>query len=321
MLKKTTIAVIGLAASGLAFAGSMGPVCTPGNVTVPCPAPAWDFGLQALYLKTINGAAVAYRATSNQPLTVGELNNDWGWGYRADGSYHFNTGNDVTVSWMHFSNDIQQTGFSSSFAALGVVTSPYTVIDQNRIDQVNLVMGQHVDVGLVKKMRFYGGLQYANIQSNATNYYAITLVVPGLTTTSANYYNNSDYKGVGPVIGIDYSYDLPGGHLSVIANGATSILYGTSRLSNGSVSLPTGLVLSSTYASKKTITPGFDGKLGLNYAYNIAQGVLNLQGGYQVTDYFGALQGQSLLSSTAPISAADFGLFGPYFGLKYVGNA
>lgn len=324
MLKKTTLAVLGLAVSGFASAGTMGPVCTPGNVTVPCETKQWDLGVQALYMKVIETADRAYEHNIIPFNGYGESKNDWDWGYRLEGSYHFNTGNDVTVTWMHYKSDTTQAGFRGLIPfspLLAPLFTSYTAARENQLDQVNLVMGQHADFGLVKKMRFYGGLQYANIRSDITRLYdqsPVQLVPSGITSVSKH--DDSDFKGVGPVVGIDYSYNLTN-EFSVTANGAGSILYGTSRLSNGYVGAPTTVVLSSLYGSKKVMVPSLEAKLGLNYAYGMAQGVLNLEGGYQVVNYFNALQSAGINTPVNNvITSTDFGLYGPYVGLKYVGN-
>lgn len=323
MLKKTTLAVLGMAISGFASAGSMGPICSPGNVTVPCEANRWEIGVQALYLKSIFDADKAYAQDSLG--LFGQVKNDWDWGYRLEGAYHFNTGNDITIDWTHYKSNVRQRRLNGSvplFAQVGATNIPYVLSDENRIDQVNLVMGQHADFGLVQKMRFYAGLQYANIQATAHNLYDFTvpLIVPSVGGTVPSLFDNSDYKGLGPVIGIDYSYDITP-ELSLTANGSGAILYGNSRFNTGVVVNPLGVVLQSVYASKKAIVPAFEAKLGLNYAYAMAQGVMNLEGGYQIMNYFNVLQSQRFQNILNPVGNSDYGLYGPYLGLKYVGNA
>ena len=315
MLKKTTLAVIGLAASGFASAGTMGPVCTPGNVTVPCAANLWDLGIQALYLQTIYGGAKE-RAALNR---FSDVENDWNWGFRAEGSYHYNTGSDISVNWTHYSADTTQAGFIG-LVPVPPFISPFTQANKNRLDQINVVAGQHVDVGLVKKMRFYGGMQYANIQADVTNYYPSAFIPPLLQASPISLFDNTDFKGFGPVLGIDYSYNVTPA-FSVTANGATSILYGTSRYNAGYVADNFGLILSSTYNAKKIVVPAFEAKLGVNYAYNMPLGVMNFEGGYQVINYFHALKTQPLQNPLLPILSTDYGLYGPYFGFKYLGNA
>jgi hypothetical protein len=330
MLKKTTLAVIGLAASGFASAGSMGPVCTPGNVTVGCDANRWDLGVQALYLKALYGPEKATQIIAEPDFN--QLKNDWNWGFQAEGSYHYSTGNDVTVDWTHYSSDNSLGVFNGALlfpTPKGplFIPSPYQIANQNKFDQVNVVLGQHVDVSAVKKMRFYGGMQYANIQSIITNYFSNTLPGAFSPITSVNVFNNSDFKGFGPVLGIDYSYDITS-ELSVTANGSGSILYGTSRINSGYIGLPVNVVVSgtTTYSALKSMVPSLEAKLGLNYAYTMANGVLNFNGGYEIVDYFNALQ-TTLVKPGFIISAVDtsittnYGLYGPYLGVKYIGNA
>lgn len=313
MLNKITAVIFGLAASSFAVAGTMGAVCTPGNVMVPCEAKQWSFGMDALYLQTVTSGARAYGATL--PNQFVELNDDWDWGFRAEAAYKYNTGNDVSVSWLHYSNTDQQAGVLVPSLPLGFPSVVETASSENRIDQVNAVAGQQVIANEANSMRFYAGLQYANIQHYINHDYAAT--VPQLGLVSADIYDNADFKGVGPVIGMNYQY-LLSPQFSVVADGSTALLYGATRLSTGAVLDPFHLVIAPGYNSKKITVPAFEAKLGVNYAHNMAQGSLNLQGGYRVVDYFNVLQSRT---STGAVVSADYALYGPYVGLKYVGNA
>lgn len=324
MLRKTTLAVLSAAVSGIAVAGSMGPVCTPGNVTVPCETRAWDLGIQALYLQPLYSSVGGYLPGPNN--TIAQVKGDWSWGFRAEGSYHFNTGNDVTINWTHLGDDTAVYGLQGGTLSVNVQTNAVTqqlatfsATINDKFDQVNLVMGQHADFGAVKKMRFYAGLQYAKIVDYVNYYYNIT-PASALFIVGNTQFVNADFNGVGPVTGIDYSYDITNG-FSLTANAAASILYGSSRYNTGYVYNPSGLVITSKYGMQKAIVPSLEGKLGLNYAYQMAQGVLNLQGGYQAIDYFSALQSQGAGLFGGAISTTNYGVYGPYFGIKYVGMA
>jgi len=88
-LKKTALAVVTLASSSV-YAGTMGPVCTAGNVTVPCESTAWDVGVQALYLKPnynhilglMGGTINTTGDATTRNLAPREINSDpeWSWG-------------------------------------------------------------------------------------------------------------------------------------------------------------------------------------------------------------------------------------------------
>jgi hypothetical protein len=324
MLKKTTIAVLGLAASGLATAGTMGPACVPESVTVPCAAQLWDLGAEALYFRSMFGAQKTYQlkfdpTTASLAPRIKDVRNDWDWGYRLTGSYHFNTGNDVTVNWTHFHSNARAANILTLIAGTDLLM-PSDFVGKDRFDQVNIVMGQHVDLGMRDHMRFYAGMQYANIQAMAQTFITNPAIVAAVGSP-LNLFDNTDYKGFGPSIGIDYSYDIYNG-LSLTANGSGSILYGTSRYHEGLVVTDFNLIEAQVYARKKAVVPSLEAKLGLNYAYNFAQGTVNINAGYQAINYFSVLTTQPFqMLTNLDFASVNYGLFGPYFGLKYVGNA
>lgn len=317
-LKKTAVAVLALGSSAV-FAGTMGPVCTPGAVTVPCESNAWDFGIQALYLKHSSNEYVDF--TTNTTTGVSDYRDfdyDWGWGFKLEGSYHFSTGNDININWYHISH-------GTDFSGTGSVTDGRveTIIVGNgslkpEWDAVNFEFGQMVNFGEHKVIRFHGGAQYARVQQNLDlNFAGVTQVVGNVTSlTAVNFNAQTKYDGFGPRVGMDMSYHFGNG-FAIYANGATALLVGSSSFdSNLSVVNPASLVnFTATLAngSRTAVVPEVEAKLGAMYNYAMGSGDLTLDAGYMVVNYFDALQ-------FATASSDNFSMHGPYFGAKWVGN-
>jgi hypothetical protein len=292
MLSKKWIAWLSISISHMVFAGNMEPVCVPGNVSVPCAIQQWDLGVRALYLNPSH--TITQKLFTNSTTDFNQINNRWGFGYQLTGSYHFQTGNSILMDWTHY--DVTTT------------RSAFDVSQSNRFDQANLVLGQDVYFDGYKQARFYGGLQYANIRLENFHY--------GLNLPpTVNQIDHTDFRGVGPVFGIDFAYAISNG-FSITANTSTSVIYGAAknRITNYTPNL---IVVSQTFVRTKLMVPGLEEKLGLNYKYQFRQGQLILDGGYQALNYFNAIN----RTSTTGIVNNDFGLFGPYFGIRWLGMA
>ena len=333
-LKKTAVAVLAFGSSAV-FAGTMGPVCAPGNVTVPCAHTAWDFGVQALYLEpSYSGFEyVGANTTTAGATTYNTINNPWAWGFKLEGSYHFNTGNDVNLNWYHLdrtNNTLTALPDGSSYTnnsgiAFGAGSS-VSASGKSQWDAVNLEFGQHVDFGEFTNIRFHGGLEYARINTtvNLNGSSAEHLARNGTTVliaagTPVAYSNNMNYNGVGPRLGSDMSYDWNNG-LGVYANGAMAMLVGTNKFTrNNTPGIGAAAPLSfSTAGSTTTVNPELEAKLGATYTYAMAQGDLTLDIGWMWVNYFGVQTSATAMQGV--VAKSDFGVQGPFVGLKWLGN-
>lgn len=310
-LKKTAVAVLALGSSAV-FAGTMGPVCTPGNVTVPCERTAWDFGGQALYLQPVYSGGLGYHGyTTPDGVTrnYSDIDPSWAWGFKLEASYHFNTGNDLNLNWYHISKS-NTDGFVGFFED-AVAPLAGTIYYKPKWDAVNLELGQHVDFSENQNIRFHGGGTWSRIEHDGSYYNTI------IATSNAF---ESKFDGGGPRIGADYTFGMGNG-FNVYANGAAALLIGHSKWNTSGL---TPYTISPVNGSKTTLVPELEAKLGANYTYAMAQGDLILDAGWMWINYFNAHH--VIVANTAVgtvgggVYDSDFGLQGPYFGLKWIGN-
>ena len=327
-LKKTALAVIALGSTA-AFAGTMGPVCSAVNVTVPCENTAWDFGGRALYLQPSSNAGLLGQTTltaqNGSAATFGS-NPQWGWGFQLEGSYHYSTGNDFNLNWYHYRKS-NSKAFVGPYTATNVVnplsTSTSTSFTLNSLDatgntswdQVNMEFGQHVDFGENKFARFHGGMNFSRVGLNSTLVYSVTTT----GTTAFNDSSSSVYNGFGPRAGMDLTYDWGNG-LSVYADGALSVLAGTTKNSRTATQTSTTVFTGISSNSAANVVGELDAKLGVMYTYAMAQGDLSLDLGWVFADYLNALKSTDTNTLAVANTDSSFGIQGLYFGLKWVGN-
>lgn len=313
-LKKTAIAVFVLG-SGAAVAGSMGPVCSSVNVTIPCESSAWSFGADALYLQPLRSSS---RGTFGTTANGREVNfpNNYAWGFKLEGSYHYGTGSDTNLNWYHVNKSATKSANINDPIAFDLtgahVNAAATASVDPKWDAVNLEFGQLVNFGEHKSIRLHGGAQYARVADSLT-FNSVD------TANAANHISLTDsptYNGFGPRVGADMNYDWGNG-LGIYANGAGGLLAGTTKYNANSTAVDAGVGYASSVSSSRTsLVPELEAKLGIKYDYAMAQGDLTLDVGWMWINYFNA----ETSSFSGVNSDSDFGLQGLYFGLKWLGN-
>ena len=311
-LSKLTLA-LSIMGTGLAFAGTMGPVCSPGNVTVPCTQNSWGINASALYLQSSYSGALGYLGVRD-PLALTQdhvkKNPEWSWGFQLGASYYFNTGNDVSVNWYHLINHSTSRDASYSFdapLALQSFLSDAASV-QPSWDSVNFEVGQLVNMSVSNAIRFHAGAQYSRIATTLTHF---NYIVKPL-----NDYDRDDlqYSGFGPRLGADLSYFVTA-DFSVYAKPATAVLVGSSKTNSVRGDFNSPQVI---YLSRTQVVPEVDLKLGLQYDYALTSSKISADVGYMWVNYFSPIsQVEPLLTN---LETGNFALQGLYFGLKWAGS-
>lgn len=335
--KKLALAAIALSVNSIAFAGAYSPsACTSHAVTIPCEDNAWDIGVEIFDVQGTtnvqNYAAISNEAgTSHSSATV---DSDYKFGFELNGSWHFATGNDLTIRWerAHSQNSdsfvansdttyIFTTGVNTTstniFQVLSVLENSVAKARfEYEFDAINAEFGQHIDVGNDMDMRVHGGLQYARV--GYTKLYHFDSGTEG-DLVQQRVRADSDFDGVGARVGADAYYHLGNGW-NLVGHSAFSLLVGDIQVHNtgandagdpGTIRLKE----EQNFHNTAVVVPAALLKTGLSYATPCFDGNLSLEGGWRWQGYFNSID-YSQASFVA--TNEDFTLSGPYLGLSYV---
>ena len=280
-------------------------------------------------------------------------------GYNFDG-----TGNDINLSYFHLDTSEKDTAFSNANSFLAPVTNVFNIdntVDGNdlgsvsangkvryMLDQIDLTAGQTIYVGCRLTLHPFEGLRWAHLKRKLhTNYFQGTANTSEIDTQNVTFNEESDFNGVGPIVGLDATYyvgmgfglvghfdtallvgDIDAQTTEVVTQTAAFILSGDSTTSLAQANYSTG--------DSRRVVPVVDAKLGASYTLLLNPNAnsnmdLTLEGGWGFTNYFNALDRlatnttiqDGILGATTPItstsmtgrSTANFALNGPYVSL------
>ena len=310
-LRKSAI-VISIFGSSVVFSGTMGAVCSPTNAAIPSPSTACEFGAQALYFQPALGAKNLDHVQIQEDGSAhyGNFDPTYAWGFKVEGSYHFNTGNDLNLNWYRLQNSTTISA-TDVFAVQSPGVTPVSgtgIIDPSW-NAVNLEFGQRIDFGDMKVIRVHGGVAYARVAIDKT---LITANLNPVTVAE----EDSAYNGFGPRVGADMAYGWGHG-LEMYINAATALLVGTQGFNNTSNTSPARI------GSTAAVVPELEAKLGATYTHVMAQGDLSLNVGWMWINYFQVNLTETFIAGvpgTLGAEANNIAFQGPFMGLKWIGN-
>jgi hypothetical protein len=300
-------------------------------------------------------------------------NPSMGWGFGVDLGFIFkNTGNDINLSFHHFNTNDRKRIFTNpndpqafvlnSFIFPLITFGPdlnqanfFLVNNKSEFDlnRVDLTLGQYINVGCRLRLHPFIGASYAQLERDLiTDFQGTAFTLPD--EIPFNYFLTTDlqseFRGIGPIIGADatyyvgYGFGLVGHILSSVLAGSTDNKLNIDVFTPGlpNIVSPQSFVVDFNSETNRRIAPTVEARLGADYTYMFHnQSYLTLEVGYRVSEYYNVIdhlrtsatsdntstffiaQNQALsifIPDTAVIHhTRDFGYHGAYVTLSYHG--
>lgn len=333
-LKKTAVAVLALGSSA-AFAGTMGPVCSAVPVTMPCESSGWEVGARALWWNIGSGNATQTLTSSSGGALTSDVGPGFGWGFQINGAMTYGTGKDVALNWYHIKNTQSRSSANavtltgnpsfvvggSNFFTTATVTSvtntAASASSSPKLDDVNMIFGQHVDFSDTTSAHLGWGWKWARVGGTDSAAAAGDVVTTSSTGGSPYNFTVNDshtFNGFGPDVNLMAQYEVID-HLNIYGQGDFAALAGFSKSSvtYGAVTAGASATASS---STVAITPVVAGKLGLNYDWDMTGwGVVGFDVNYDFRQYINAFHTTNPSLGENTRTTSSFSAQGITFGL------
>jgi opacity protein-like surface antigen len=328
-MKRTILAaaVLAMGISSVATAGMYTP-CTSHPVTIPCEKRGWHLLVEGLYIQPTNDDLEYFEDRDGvTPYTRYAVRPKHRFGFRVEGGYHFDSGSDLTLNYMHFDKTYHDYYLGSDQSVDVETADAHAKFD---VDIVNLEFGQHYDVGDNGDLRLHFGAQYGQLDTHLMISQERYINEEGSLILQEPFEHGkylSKFTGVGPRAGIDWYYHLPHG-FDIVSRAAGSILIGEFKNEwrrTTSTQQSPGWIPFIERNTRRSLIPTAEGKAGLRWTYLGQNMAVMLEGGWHVMGIFqsihhlGGNPNVNLLPPRPQQNISNYGHQGLYFNVSVAG--
>ncbi len=285
-----------------------------------------------------------FTGDSDRTYTLGT---DYNWGWGADISYHFpGNGRDVNLAFtqLNTSHSDSATDPSRGFT---IPTSPAISLSQSgkhsaevdtNYNAADLTFGQLIEIGQRLSLHPFAGLRYASIdykaKANEDDTYSISIELGGedgpisfTDNTKGESTWESDFQGLGPRFGSDAEVNLGNGFslrstlglsllvgdLDVREKGSANELFTVTWRGVTTIVSDQTTDTNNEIQTNTRVVPEADAKLSAMYTTYVDNGYsLSFEAGYQVTNYFDAVQNSVMSTQDTSTQYSNYFIQGPY---------